>query len=78
MTGVETDRGRIQCEYFVNCAGQVELFKFFILFLLLKNMCTSLWYFFCFPFGFFNGLCFGLVYWSRSSHVTQQLSPAGV
>ncbi|NXR55385.1 PDPR phosphatase, partial [Hippolais icterina] len=22
VTGVETDRGRIQCEYFVNCAGQ--------------------------------------------------------
>lgn len=30
MTGVETDRGRIQCEYFVNCAGQVELLKFFL------------------------------------------------
>lgn len=24
MTGVETDRGQIQCQYFVNCAGQVE------------------------------------------------------
>lgn len=34
--------------------------------------------FFCFPSGFFSGLCFGLVYWSRSSHITQQLSPAGV
>lgn len=24
VTGVETDRGPIECEYFVNCAGQVE------------------------------------------------------
>lgn len=23
VTGVETDRGPIECEYFVNCAGQV-------------------------------------------------------
>lgn len=53
VTGVETDRGRIQCEFFVNCAGQVELLKFFsFLFLLLKNMCTSLCFFFCFSFGF--------------------------
>lgn len=28
VTGVETDRGQIQCQYFVNCAGQVELSKF--------------------------------------------------
>lgn len=25
VTAVETDRGSIQCEYFVNCAGQVNL-----------------------------------------------------
>lgn len=23
VTGVETDKGQIQCQYFVNCAGQV-------------------------------------------------------
>lgn len=27
VTGVETDRGKIHCQYFVNCAGQVGLFK---------------------------------------------------
>lgn len=32
VTAVETDRGQIQCQYFVNCAGQVELLKFFFLF----------------------------------------------
>lgn len=26
VTAVETDRGSIECEYFVNCAGQVSLF----------------------------------------------------
>lgn len=25
VTAVETDRGSIECEYFVNCAGQVKL-----------------------------------------------------
>lgn len=25
VTAVETDRGSIECEYFVNCAGQVSL-----------------------------------------------------
>lgn len=25
VTAVETDRGSIECEYFVNCAGQVNL-----------------------------------------------------
>ncbi len=25
VTAVETDRGAIECEYFVNCAGQVSL-----------------------------------------------------
>lgn len=24
VTAVETDRGSIECEYFVNCAGQVK------------------------------------------------------
>lgn len=23
VTGVETDKGQIECQYFVNCAGQV-------------------------------------------------------
>lgn len=27
VTGVETDRGHIKCQYFVNCAGQVGLFN---------------------------------------------------
>lgn len=26
VTAVETDRGSIECEYFVNCAGQVKYF----------------------------------------------------
>lgn len=25
VTAVETDRGSIECEYFVNCAGQVRV-----------------------------------------------------
>lgn len=25
VMGVETDRGSIECEYFVNCAGQVNV-----------------------------------------------------
>lgn len=25
VTAVETDRGSIECEYFVNCAGQVKI-----------------------------------------------------
>lgn len=25
VMGVETDRGSIECEYFVNCAGQVSI-----------------------------------------------------
>ncbi|KFZ48420.1 hypothetical protein N321_00368, partial [Antrostomus carolinensis] len=32
VAGVETDRGQIQCQYFVNCAGQVGLLKVFFLF----------------------------------------------
>uniref|UniRef100_A0A8B9Q5N1 Pyruvate dehydrogenase phosphatase regulatory subunit, mitochondrial n=1 Tax=Apteryx owenii TaxID=8824 RepID=A0A8B9Q5N1_APTOW len=32
VTGVETDRGQISCQYFVNCAGQVGLLNFFFLF----------------------------------------------
>lgn len=31
VTGVETDRGQIRCQYFVNCAGQVGFFLSFCL-----------------------------------------------
>lgn len=78
VTGVETDRGRIQCDYFVNCAGQVQLLNFFLSCFRCWRICSlpsvSL---FIFLLGF-NDLCFGLVYWSKSSHVTHQLIPAGV
>lgn len=42
VTGVETDKGQIECQYFVNCAGQVGEQPYWV-----TDFLTSL-----FPLGF--------------------------
>lgn len=38
VMAVETDRGSIECEYFINCAGQVNLRLGFFLCFINKNL----------------------------------------